>query len=97
MRHHRYAARRRREVAPTWTIEFGRGATYRNQRFTVYRHGEYPDSSVLAGQAMRTWEDDFDTLEEAKAAYPQAADLTDNGGCTYAPPSLHHLSDREDY
>ena len=73
------------------TIEFGRGATYANDRYTVYEHGTYPRSSVLAGQHQRVWLDDFDTLEEAKAAYPDAEDCT--GGTTYQAPSLSHLPD----
>ncbi len=81
----------------TWTIEMGRGATYSNRKITVYRHGIYPRNSVLSGQPMRTWEDEFETLEAAKAAFPQAEDLTGNEGTTYAPPSLSHLSDEGDY
>lgn len=76
------------------TIEMGRGATYRNSKFTVYEHGVYPRSSVLAGQSRRRWLDDFDTLEEAKAAYPEADVLVD--GSTYAEPDLSHLPDDDD-
>jgi hypothetical protein len=75
------------------TIEFGRGATYANNKFTVYEHGVYPRSSVLAGQSKRMWLDDFETIEEAKAAYPEAKVVT---GTTYAPPSLNHLPDDGD-
>jgi hypothetical protein len=74
------------------TIEFGNGATYRNNRYTVYEHSTYPRSSVLAGQRRRVWMDDFATLEEAKAAYPQAQ----CSGATYQPPYLEHLPDDED-
>lgn len=34
--------------------------------------GTYPQSSVLAGQPMKVWLDNFPTEEEARAAYPQA-------------------------
>lgn len=75
------------------TIEMGRGATYSNDKFTVYEHGTYERSSVLAGQSRRSWLDDFDTLEQAKAAYPDAKVCC---GSTYTPPSLNHLPDGGD-
>lgn len=72
----------------------GRGATYANRTgFSVYKHGVYPRSSVLSGQASRTFLDHFDTLDAAKAAYPDATLI---GGTTYAPPSLSHLPDDDD-
>ena len=40
--------------------------------YTVYEYGVYPRSSVLAGQTRKTFIDMFDTLEQAKAAYPKA-------------------------
>lgn len=54
------------------SIEFGRGETYSNDKYTVYEHGVYPESSVLAGCPSRKWLDEFETLEEAQAAYPDA-------------------------
>lgn len=75
------------------TIEHGNGATYRNKRFTVYEHSRYERTSVLAGQNRRVWMDDFETLEEAQAAYPDAK----VSGPTYQPPYLNHLSDGPDY
>lgn len=74
------------------TIERGRGETYATDRWTVYEHGTYPRGSVLAGQSRRTWVDDFDTLEEAVIAYPDAQVIT---GSTYRKPSLAHLPDSE--
>lgn len=74
---------------PNLTIELGRGATYSNNRFTVYAHDTYPRNSVLAGQARRRFIDSFDTLEAAQAAHPSAKVLP---GTTYAPPNLSHLS-----
>lgn len=70
------------------TIERGRGMTYSNDRWTVYEHGTYPDGSVLAGQDYRGWVEDFETLEEAVKAYPDAQVLE---GTTYQPPCLSHL------
>jgi len=71
------------------TIEMGNGATYRNNKYTVYEHSTYPRSSVLSGQRRRVWLDDFDTLSEAQAAYPNA----EVSGDTYQEPYLEHLSD----
>jgi len=48
--------------------------------YTVYEHGIYPGGSVLAGSPMRTWKAHFDTVEEAKAAYPSARAIE---GSTY--------------
>jgi hypothetical protein len=74
------------------TIERGRGATYASDRWTVYEHGTYDRDSVLSGQSRRTWLDDFDTLEEAVIAYPDAVVI---GGTTYQPPYLGHLRDED--
>lgn len=73
---------------PDLTIERGRGSTYKSDRWTVYEHGTYGRGSVLAGQSRRTWLDDFETLEEAVTAYPEAQVIE---GTTYRPPSLNHL------
>lgn len=70
------------------TIERARGATYASGRWAVYQHGEYERGSVLEGQSRRVWLDDFATLDEARAAYPDA-DVID--GSTYRPQSLNHL------
>ena len=72
------------------TIEQGsRGATYQNSedKFTVYEIGTYERSSVLAGQQRRVWLDDFDSLEDAKAAYRNAQ----LSGSTYRAACLEHL------
>ena len=79
------------------TIEQGsRGATYResNSTFTVYEISKYPRGSVLAGQQSRRYLDSFDSLGEAKEAYPDAELI---GGSTYREPFLGHLSDDSDY
>lgn len=43
--------------------------------FHVYEHGTYERSSVLAGQARRSFRGAYDTLEEALADFPNAAML----------------------
>lgn len=78
---------------PDLTIERGRGATYASERWTVYGHGVYDQDSVLSGQSRRTWMDDFETLEEAQKAYPEAVVCACS---TYQPPHLGHLTDDED-
>jgi len=45
------------------------------KQFVVYHHGTFPQSSVLAGQASRTFLYAFDTLAEARVAYPSSAVL----------------------
>jgi len=75
------------------TIERGRGATYASDRWTVYEHGTYGRDSALSGQSRRSWLDDFETLEEAVTAYPEAQVID---GSTYRPPCLSHLPGDED-
>jgi len=41
--------------------------------FTVYSWGVYERSSVLAGQTKKQFIDNFDELEEAQEAYPEAS------------------------
>ena len=48
------------------------GRTYAHNTYTVYKYGTYPRSSVLAGQTRREFLDSYDTLEDARAAYPNA-------------------------
>jgi hypothetical protein len=76
------------------TIEMGRGDTYSNSLFTVYEHGVYPRSSVLAGRASRKWLDDFDTLAEAVAAYPKADVCV--GGTTWREDKMLDLPGEDD-
>jgi len=72
-----------------------RGATYRNSddTWTVYEIRQYPRSSVLAGQQRRVWVEIFNSLEEAKEAFPDA----EVSECTYREPYLNHLPDDDDY
>jgi hypothetical protein len=82
-------------MKPYLVIEAGgQGATYSNDKYTVYEISTYSRSSVLAGQQCRRWMDDFETLEEAKAAYPDAELIE---GTTYQEPDLSHLPDDTDY
>jgi hypothetical protein len=41
-------------------------------KYGVYEYGEYEPWSVLAGQEKRSARGQFDTLEEAQAAFPAA-------------------------
>ena len=73
-------------------IEPSRGATYASDRAAVYEYGTYARSSVLAGQTKRMFLDDFETVEEAVAAFPTASVSMGSG---YVPVSLAHLPDDE--
>ena len=53
---------------PTFSLEPGRGETYRHTRPVLYAHSTYERSSVLAGQPRRLWVAQWDTWEEARAA-----------------------------
>jgi hypothetical protein len=75
-------------------IEYpSRGTTYCKNEYGVYQYGKYPRSSVLAGQTRRVFLDSFDTLEEAKAAFPEAS----LAGCGFQAPNLSHLPADGDY
>lgn len=92
---YRYKRRHVSKPRPkTYTIERGKGATYQNQRFTVYGHDVYPHNSVLAGQERRTFEESYPTLEEAQKVWPQAVWIS---GTTFREPDLSHLPDDTDY
>ena len=90
------------------TIERGEGSTYRDQEHsvTLYRHDIYPESSVLAGQDRRIFEEKFEefpTREEnikaaqefATAHYPgMQVDVYE--GSSHREPYLGHLPDDDD-
>jgi hypothetical protein len=59
----------------------------------VYGWSTYPASSVLAGQPRKVWIEHYDTEEEARAAYPDAA-----GSHRLLEPrvSLDHLPGEDD-
>lgn len=58
----------------------------------VLGFGTYPDSSVLAGQTMKVFIDNFPTEEEAKAAYPQAEGYFGGGNVN----TFNHLPGEND-
>ena len=83
------------------TLELGRGETYATGKPTLYGHGRYGRSSVLAGQHRRvfieSW-DDIDTARaELKAAKIRYTDMTGTGGSTHTPVErmVAHLPDDE--
>lgn len=57
--------------------------------------GEYPASSVLAGQTMLVWLDSFPTEDEARKAYPQAEGFSSKW--TEPRACVSHLPDEGDY
>ena len=82
--------------ASYYTIEQNsRGATYREEGFTIYKISTYPRTSVLAGQECRAWLANFPTLAEAMRAYPEAEQIA---GTTYRDVNamVAHLPDEED-
>ena len=92
---------------PTFTLEPGRGETYRHARPVLYAHSIYERSSVLAGQPRRLWVAQWDTWEEARAALAEVRkadrrfryeDFGEGGGTTHIPSSVltRHLPDDDD-
>lgn len=55
---------------------------------------EAPSSSVLAGQTLLHFIDNYDTEEEARAAHPDAKEYTSKW--TAPQVSVNHLSDEGD-
>jgi hypothetical protein len=91
---------------PTFTLEMGRGETYRNAKPVLYAHSVYEQSSVLAGQPRRLWVAQWDTWDEARAALAEVRrqdrkfrfdDYGEGGGTSYIPSSVltRHLPDDE--
>jgi hypothetical protein len=50
----------------TFTLEAGRGTTYRTANPVLYGHSVYPGTSVLAGRDRRVWLETWDTWEQAR-------------------------------
>jgi len=72
-------------------IEFpSTGATYYNEVFGVYEYDEWPMSSVLGGQSRRTYLGEFDTLEEAQDAFPEAT--YNSHGSSYQPINISRVA-----
>ena len=91
---------------PTFTLEMGRGETYRHARPVLYAHSIYEESSVLAGLPRRLFVDQWETFIEARAALAEVRkkdrtfkfdDYGDGGGSTYIPSRVltRHLPDDE--
>ena len=91
---------------PTFTLERGRGETYRHGRPMLYAHSVYEESSVLAGQPRRLFVEQWHTWDEARAALAEVRkrdrsfkfdDYGEGGGTTYIPSSVltRHLPDDE--
>jgi hypothetical protein len=80
-----------------FTLERGRGETYRHTRPVLYAHSTYEGSSFLAGQPRRLWVAQWDTWDEARAALAEVRkrdrtfrfeDYGEGGGTTYIPTSV---------
>lgn len=71
--------------------------TYQNKGgmfpICVYGWGTYPESSVLAGQAMKCFIDSFEDVEAALALYPTA---TASSAFMEPRVSLNHLPGEND-
>jgi hypothetical protein len=89
---------------PTFTLEGGRGETYRHGRPVLYAHSTYDRSSVLAGQPRRLFVEQWDAWDEARAALTAVRnsdqsfgfdDHGQGGGTGYVPTSVltRHLPD----
>jgi len=89
-----------------FTLEYGRGETYRNSDVTLYAHSTYERSSVLAGRPQRVFVHAWSSLEEAQAALADAKKTWKRfkwedclGSSTHIPVSqiVAHLPDDSDY
>src|SRR3954469_3363486 len=90
----------------SFTLEPGRGETYRHGRPMLYAHSVYERSSVLAGQPRRLFVEQWDTWDQARAALAEVRkrdrtfkfeDYGEGGGTSYIPSSVltRHLPDDE--
>jgi hypothetical protein len=61
--------------------------------YVVYGWGEYEQSSVLAGQARKTFIDSFDTEEQARAVWPE---LDEGTHIRRAGNTFNHLPGEDD-
>jgi hypothetical protein len=92
---------------PTFSLEAGRGETYRHPRPVLYAHSIYERGSVLAGQPRRLFVEQWDTWVEARAALAEVRrvvrtfkydDYGEGGGTSHIPSSVltRHLPDDEE-
>lgn len=93
---------------PRFTLEPGRGETYRHARPVLYAHSTYERGSVLAGQPRRLFVEQWATWDEARAALAEVRkadrtfryeDFGDGGGTSYIPSSVltRHLPEDDDW
>lgn len=91
---------------PSFTLEMGRGETYRHPRPVLYAHSTYGRGSVLSGQPRRLFVEEWETWAEARAALAEIwradrsfrfDDLGGSGGTTHIPSFVltRHLPDDE--
>ena len=59
------------------------------QYWNVYEHGRYERGSVLAGQSRRSFIASYESLQEARSAYPKA-DVIDHSTKLHHNPMPHH-------
>ena len=64
--------------------------------YSLYEFGVYPRLSVLAGQTMKRFVTSFDTIEEAKKAYPQAKEMYRDANNTFNHLPSEELTAREE-
>lgn|GEM_PF-1684984 len=91
---------------PSFTLEMGRGETYRHSKPVLYAHSTYGRGSVLARRPRRLFVEEWETWEEARAALAEVRradrsfrfdDLGEGGGSTHIPSAVltRHLPDDE--
>jgi len=91
---------------PSFTLEMGRGETYRHSRPVLYAHSVYDRSLLLSGRPQRLFVEQWETWDEARAALAEVRradrsfrfdDLGEGGGTTHIPSSVltRHLPDDE--
>src|SRR4051812_677694 len=81
----------------SFTLEPGKGESYRHARPVLYAHSVYERRSVLAGQPRRLFVEQWEKWEEARAALAEVRkrdhtfkfdDYGEGGGTTYIPTSV---------
>jgi hypothetical protein len=93
---------------PMFTLEPGRGETYRHRKPTLYAHSIYERSSVLAGQPRRLFVEGWDNWDEARAALAEVrradrsfhfVDFGEGGGTTHIASEVltRHLPEDDDW
>ncbi|AMV40196.1 hypothetical protein [Planctomyces sp. SH-PL62] len=90
---------------PTFTLEMGRGETYRHSKPVLYAHSIYGRGSVLSGRPRRLFVEEWETWDEARAALAEVRkadrcfrfDDLGEGGSTHVPSAVptRHLPDDE--